>query len=890
MIIQIVKYIFLFLTAIYSLQCRNQSNPSITDSSSITSFSVTGIAESEKITAVSDSGEFIDINAKGQIFLSGTSFPATAGSIEIVNQPSGKSCSVLPELTEDSSGEIQWKIICNIINYYNVSASVTGLSGNLHLQLNDTPAVVINNNGKFTFPQKLSQSTPYQVKIFSHPRNPDQLCSIEHGKGVVEKNIDGIQVVCSSDVFLLSGTVSGQKSGFSIQNSNGDSMFIPAGAYNFSLAEFIPSGASYHIEIQTPPYRQDCYIKNGMSAKIKSDISNIKIVCAEIVALNATTGLSARDNSRIGDNKNIHFWFYLDQNQIVYPEFKKIIPYKSGKILSLQAPAGDYYVRTFIDMDQNGKPGIGYDYQSQRIFWQGRPHKTNSISLYLQDTSDESGFHSFNAYILTTSEWQQPRGGKCGGTHVKLEAGNFQGNQNHISAAYVLLPDQTIRELLNDGGCGDAYNNLAESYDQQSGDMVVSAGIDQKHGIQAGDYTFYYVNYVSDHIHVFTDNIASSQPLTSFIQVTSPTGENPVQSPKIPIQWNSIPGAASYEILLESTDHVINNYRDPYRFVNISSYYPPFPLLDEKAYKINIQAFDSDITARENIPEYDAVSQSPDQYFITDFSGENSIQVTGNMNNASLSSGSYLIYGDSNIENGSWESSVFLPPKSTQYTLSVFKNTGKYGALISGINVDESGYLLSDVNRVYARWNNSLYMPEKITLDLIWTKPFFLLEPVNNQSGTGVYPVFSWEDYAPYITTAHSSYLLWITPVNSNSRPAIIGLEDHRINFNHARITSHTDASNLYACFMENNKIQSSESSCGYEPEINPSDIFLEKLKEQTQWEWKVVIIPCRFEQNQYYTDENKNSRADYMDCLLQIFSGEKPAIAESLPSMFYTY
>ncbi|MDH4263327.1 MAG: hypothetical protein OEV78_09815 [Spirochaetia bacterium] len=882
-----IKY-FLTVTLVFTfISCKDTTAPlKNPENKFVQNLDVSGLSISEKIT-ISSGGQLIDVNSDGSLFLAGTSFPAEiSGMPEIINQPYGKACSILPEVLENSiNNNVRWVLNCSQVNYFPVSGIVRGLGENrVKLQINHFPPVTISKNGIFEFNQTLAENTPYEIKVIEHPENPHQLCSINHPRGTIDRAINNIEITCSSHVFMLSGFITGQKSGLTVENSNGDLLEINRNDYAFEFPGFIPAGANYTLKILTQPFGQQCYILNGHGIKINHNVSNVQIICNDLKNLAVSAAVTNKDKSLIGKGKYIHFWFYLDRQQIVYPVFTKTEVYSGNKDFNFSIPKGTWFVRSFIDMDDDNKPGIGVDFQSRLLVIND---SQSTLSIPMEDTFQDSGFQNFNAFIINTSQWYQPRGGKCGGTYLKLESINFKGNKNHISSVYVLTPDNKTVELFDDGGCGDSFNNNASSYDRQSGDGQVSAGIDQSDGIQRGIYTFYYANYVTDKIHIVEDSILNITPLSSFIYLLNPTGAAAVKIPDPVFQWNVITGAASYEILLESTDHTINNYFDPRRFVKTNSYIAPFSLLDQKAYKVNIQAFDADIIdSSENANhDFDLVSQSPDQYFITDFTGSNSVNVTGKLKNLSGAKGSYLIYGDSNVETGSWESSVFLAPESDAYSLSIFKNSGKFGAMISGINVDESGYLLSNVNRVYVKWNQSMFFNSHFLLDLTWNKPLLLLEPTANERGMGEYPVFEWEDYLQHLPNQWS-YILWITPYNSHGTPRLIGLENNRINFTHLNNSSYYNLTPLYLCTLENKNADPKNSICGYnEEKVDPAG-----LKEQTDWEWKVMVVPCSFQESKNYVDNDKNGRSDYIDCVLKTFSGEKPVVTESVSNLLSTY
>ncbi|MDH4199626.1 MAG: hypothetical protein OEV66_04520 [Spirochaetia bacterium] len=873
---------FIFLiTIVLSCQRNDQIvTNKIESSTSATNITVTGLNPGEKITAVSATGQPIDISNDGKVTLSGTDFIAeVSNASQISNQPAGKKCSFVPANSDGQN--ITWNIVCDYIKYFALNGQVSGLAGSgLSIQLNQYIPIQINSNGKFQLSAALPENTPYEVTVKHQPESPNQNCAIYNRKGILVSDQSDIQIVCAYSVFLLSGYIQGQKSGFTIETSTGESMRIGAHESTFSFNEFIPANGSYLVSVKDQPYGQECYVLNARGGKVQNNISNIQIVCGNLTTLQIS--LLFPDNILFDKNNpaRLHVWFYVDRDQIVYPEIKKEIYFSPDKKeYSFRVPQGQYFIRAFLDVNSNGLPDIGSDYQS-RLY--GPWGSTNdNISLELEDTSADSRFGAFNAYMFSSASWNQPGGGKCGGIYMRMEADRFTGNKNHISPVYVILPDYQTIELLDDGGCGNAFNNNASSYDRQSGDMQLSTGFDSTNGVSTGDYVFFYQNYVSGKIQVYKDAISTVAPLSSMIYLTNPSGAFAEKNESPVFQWSPVAGAGSYEILVESTDHLLNNYADPYRLVNRNFYALPFPLVDQKSYKVNIQAFDSDVTSAN--PNFNAVSQSPDNYFITDFTGNNSAGINGKLINKSGASGSFIIYGDSNTQKDGWEASIFLAPEVRDYSLTVFKNSGKYGALISGINIDSSGYIFSELNRAYASWRIPLLLTASTTLDLTWNQPLLLTGPPNNIRGTGSYPEFSWEDYSAFVSRG-TSYILWLTPHNSRGFPVIIGLKNNTFDFRHAEISPYLNLGSIYECTLNANNSQS-YSNCEITPENTSPD-----LKDQPQWDWKVMVIACDFESYSNFTDENKNGINDYTDCILKTFNGENPPITESVSRLFSTY
>lgn len=853
-------------------------------------FSVSGLSSGEKVSLISVSGDTMEMGADGKPRLAGTNEGVEVfGVPEVLKSPPGKICQVVLNDPDASTDQSLWKVECKAEVFFGIGGSVSGLSGTtIEVRLNDFKPVQISSDGTFEFGQALVGGSEFKIDIVRQPRNSNVLCSVSPRQGKIRHNIRNLKILCASGVFTVNGVVKGQKSLLTLLNSNGEELTVQAGQgqeKDFHFNDFIALGGDYSVSVKKQPKGQGCYVENARGVNVRHTVDNIRVVCSDLTGIEASIQFSGIKQKTEFNGKKIHLWFYTDPRQIVFPVFKKTVIFNAEKrSYWLQVAKGTYLVRAFLDVNNNDLPDIGVDYQSVPV-WQWET-KQDKIPLTLDTTEHDSRYQSFNAYLFSGSVWYQPGGGKCGGVYTRMEATQFVGNKNHVSPVYVMLPDYRIIELLNDGGCGNAFNNNSSSYDRQSGDNEVSAGIDASFGIRTGDYIFYYENYLTGKIGVFKDEITTNVPLTSNIHLTFPEGSQAVKTQWPVFSWNPVAGAGGYEILVESTDHMLNNFTDPSRLVETNSYRAPFALVDGKAYRVNIQAFDKDAASTEE--DFDRVSQGPDNFFITDFSGNKHVIISGNLLNDSDKSGEYIIYGDSNTEKESWESSVFLPQDSKTYSLALLNSFENSGAVISAINVDTSGYILSEINRSYARLTASLSMKQNITMDLVWNKPLLLDSPAEGAIGIGDYPYFSWEDYSNF-APQDWSYVLWLTPYNSSERPILIGLKNNSFDFSRLYSEKFLNISAVYQCNIQSIKKKPdkefSPASCLKNAASNESTLT-DELKKIPQWTWKVSVVPCRLNTVENFSGDQTNNEG-YMTCLGQVFSGEKKFFTESISRAF---
>jgi hypothetical protein len=84
------------------------------------------------------------------------------------------------------------------LKQYSISFTVRGLAGEgLVIQNTYSEKYIVIKDGEYTFMQKYSSSTSYDVIVISQPSNPQQDCIVKNGSGKIKKsNIKGIEVTC----------------------------------------------------------------------------------------------------------------------------------------------------------------------------------------------------------------------------------------------------------------------------------------------------------------------------------------------------------------------------------------------------------------------------------------------------------------------------------------------------------------------------------------------------------------------------------------------------------------------------------------------------------------------------------------------------------------------
>jgi len=166
---------------------------------------------------------------------------------------------------------------------FTVSGTVSGLApGNsVVLQNNAGDNLVVLSNGDFSFSLSVSSGSQYNVTVLTQPSSPAQNCVISGGSGTVNQNISSVLVECTTNSYLIGGSVSGLAgSGLVLQNNGGDNLPISANG-EFSFVTAVDSGEIYNVVVDTQPNNpsQTCEIANGSGDVTDHVVNSVSIIC-----------------------------------------------------------------------------------------------------------------------------------------------------------------------------------------------------------------------------------------------------------------------------------------------------------------------------------------------------------------------------------------------------------------------------------------------------------------------------------------------------------------------------------------------------------------------------------------------------------------------------------
>jgi sugar lactone lactonase YvrE len=163
-----------------------------------------------------------------------------------------------------------------------VSAIVSGLSGiGLVLQSNGTD-LPINVNGSVTLQSGVSTGASYDLSVKTQPTSPWQTCAVVGGAGTVAAANVALAVNCATNTYAVGGTVSGLTGQALALRNAGKTVHVDAnGAFAFSGAAAVASGAQYSIDVQEQPVARShiCSVTNGSGSVANAAVTNVHVAC-----------------------------------------------------------------------------------------------------------------------------------------------------------------------------------------------------------------------------------------------------------------------------------------------------------------------------------------------------------------------------------------------------------------------------------------------------------------------------------------------------------------------------------------------------------------------------------------------------------------------------------
>ena len=224
-------------------------------------------------------GDNLTISGNGSFAFATALASGTGYAVTVKTQPSSASqtCTVTSGTGTVGAANVTTVAVSCVTNTYNVSATVSGLSGTVVLQDNGGDNLSISTNGTSTFATKVASGAAYSVSVLTQPTS--QTCVVASPTGTIAAANVTVTVTCTANTYTVGGSVSGLTgTGLVLQDNGGDNLSISASG-TFTFVTRVASGGAYAVTVQTQPSGQSCAVANGSGTMGTANITNVTVTC-----------------------------------------------------------------------------------------------------------------------------------------------------------------------------------------------------------------------------------------------------------------------------------------------------------------------------------------------------------------------------------------------------------------------------------------------------------------------------------------------------------------------------------------------------------------------------------------------------------------------------------
>jgi hypothetical protein len=174
------------------------------------------------------------------------------------------------------------------------------------LQDNGGNDLHIGGNGAFMFTSQIASGGTFAVTIETQPSSPAQTCSVLGNSGTINNgNITTVVVNCSTDSFLIGGTVVGLAGTATLENDGGDAIAVTSNGL-FAFPTPLPSGSPYSVTVSQNPTTPDqvCTVTNASGDVGNTNVATVVVQCVtQSFAIGGTlSGLASGKQVTLKDN------------------------------------------------------------------------------------------------------------------------------------------------------------------------------------------------------------------------------------------------------------------------------------------------------------------------------------------------------------------------------------------------------------------------------------------------------------------------------------------------------------------------------------------------------------------------------------------------------------
>ncbi len=165
-----------------------------------------------------------------------------------------------------------------------VGGSVSGLVGEIVLQLNGGNDLTMSADGRFKFPNALKKGSSYAVTVKTQPSlRVKQTCTVAEGSGsITGKAVSNVAITCTTNSYAVGGNVKGLSGKGLVLELKGakevDVKIAKNGNFVFPDTRLF-DGSDYSIAIKTTPAGQRCELDSTNTPADRDTINIVAVRC-----------------------------------------------------------------------------------------------------------------------------------------------------------------------------------------------------------------------------------------------------------------------------------------------------------------------------------------------------------------------------------------------------------------------------------------------------------------------------------------------------------------------------------------------------------------------------------------------------------------------------------
>jgi hypothetical protein len=247
---------------------------------------VSGLGSAGGLVLQNNLGDDLSVTADGS-FAFATPVASGAGyAVTVKTQPTSpwKTCSVANDSGPVISAAITSVAVTCVANPYDLAVSVTGLAGSgLVLQNNfgDNLSVA---SGSATFATQVNSGDSYSVTVLTQPTSLSQNCVVTAPTGVMPGGTVTLGVTCTTNSYMVMGTLSGIGSNsVTLQDNGGDDLVLTTDG-QFMFDTNVASGSAYAVTVSSQPaFPSLCTVTSGSGTIGATDVLDVTVTCKSTI-------------------------------------------------------------------------------------------------------------------------------------------------------------------------------------------------------------------------------------------------------------------------------------------------------------------------------------------------------------------------------------------------------------------------------------------------------------------------------------------------------------------------------------------------------------------------------------------------------------------------------